>query len=440
MKHIETTRTELAVIGSGLAGLAASYFAAASGVKTCQTGISGGILYATGFLDVMGVHPIDSGPSRNRFRLDPAEAIDSVRADMPDHPYARLKTADIFDAVHRFMSFLEKIGLGYRYKKGRNTLVFSSVGTIKPTYAVPESMWEGALALENRLPCLMVDFWGLKGYSALQIVETFASRWPGLKNIRIAFPVPQASADLYPEHAARCLELDENIEKLAKEIGANLNSSAAVGLPAVCGIMRTRQIVASLSEILGVPVFEVPTMPPSVPGLRIKEHLESALVEIGVLRFPQQRVNAVHRDKDNCFVLDIGVMGDISGKTVCHKVIADAVILASGRFLGMGLCAGRKAISEPLFNLPVFQPEKRLAWHRDDFFDPSGHPLNRAGIEVNQSFMPVNAEKSPVYENLFACGSILAHQDWIRQKCGAGLSVATAYAAVQSAVNFLGRV
>jgi len=36
------------------------------------------------------------------------------------------------------------------------------------------------------------------------------------------------------------------------------------------------------------------------------------------------------------------------------------------------------------------------------------------------------------FENLFAAGSILAHQDWMRMKCGSGLAIATAYAAVRS--------
>jgi glycerol-3-phosphate dehydrogenase subunit B len=33
---------------------------------------------------------------------------------------------------------------------------------------------------------------------------------------------------------------------------------------------------------------------------------------------------------------------------------------------------------------------------------------------------------------LFAIGSILAHQDWIRMKCGSGLAIATAYGAVKA--------
>jgi glycerol-3-phosphate dehydrogenase subunit B len=38
---------------------------------------------------------------------------------------------------------------------------------------------------------------------------------------------------------------------------------------------------------------------------------------------------------------------------------------------------------------------------------------------------------------LFAAGSILAHQDWMRMKCGSGLAIATAYAAVEGVAHEL---
>ena len=38
---------------------------------------------------------------------------------------------------------------------------------------------------------------------------------------------------------------------------------------------------------------------------------------------------------------------------------AESYILATGRFLGGGLWADMERITEPLFHLPVFQPESR---------------------------------------------------------------------------------
>ena len=73
----------------------------------------------------------------------------------------------------------------------------------------------------------------------------------------------------------------------------------------------------------------------------------------------------------------------------------------------------------------------RSEWHLHEFFDHKGHPVNRAGIEVEEQLRPLNAGQ-PVHDNLYAAGAILAHQDWMRMKCGAGLAIATAFKAVKA--------
>jgi glycerol-3-phosphate dehydrogenase subunit B len=87
-------------------------------------------------------------------------------------------------------------------------------------------------------------------------------------------------------------------------------------------------------------------------------------------------------------------------------------------------------VRESLLDLPVYQPGDRSLWHRRDFLHPAGHPLNLAGLRVDNRFRPADAVGKAVYPAVFAAGSVLAHQDWIRQKCGSGLAIATAYGAV----------
>jgi glycerol-3-phosphate dehydrogenase subunit B len=68
----------------------------------------------------------------------------------------------------------------------------------------------------------------------------------------------------------------------------------------------------------------------------------------------------------------------------------------------------------------------------DRFLEPGSHSVNMAGIETDNLLRPVKINAQPKYERLFAAGSILANQDGHRMKCGSGVSVATAYGAVQS--------
>jgi glycerol-3-phosphate dehydrogenase subunit B len=63
--------------------------------------------------------------------------------------------------------------------------------------------------------------------------------------------------------------------------------------------------------------------------------------------------------------------------------------------------------------------------------------VNQAGLETDPIFRPLDASGRPAHPRLFAAGSILAHQDWMRMKCGSGLAMATAYAAVEGAAREL---
>jgi glycerol-3-phosphate dehydrogenase subunit B len=198
---MKQTDTELVVIGSGMAGMAAALFAARRGIDVVQVGLTGEINFASGLLDVLGVHPVDKGV---RWQ-DPWAAIAQLVRDEPQHPYGRLPVEQIRTAMARCMDFLEAAGLPYRTNGHQNSSVVTPAGTLKTTYGVPRSMFAGARALAKKTPTLLVDFAGLKGFSARQITQTLGQVWPTLKVARIGFP--GAGGELFPEHAARALDV-----------------------------------------------------------------------------------------------------------------------------------------------------------------------------------------------------------------------------------------
>ncbi len=413
---------DLAVIGTGMAGMAAALFAAHRGLKVVQVGHSGEVIFASGLVDVLGVHPL----AEKKTWCDPWAGIRALGRDCPRHPYARLEIGAIKAAVGEFLDFLQGAGLAYRRHAGRNVEILTSMGTIKLTHAVPATMWPGATALKHKSPCLIIEFRGLKGFSARQIAQVQKTRWPDLRTARIEFPEMEGFSEVYTERMARALETERYRRKLAAAVKARLSGARTVGLPAVLGISNSRQVAADLARRIGAELFEIPGMPPSVPGLRLKEALEGSLPAIGVTLFGQQQVFDVAYRKGRGFKLGIG------RTEVEQTVYSRAVVLASGRFIGGGLHAARDHIRETIFNLPVCQPADRRDWHRKDFLDPQGHPINRTGLAVDGLFRPLGKNNRPAYELLFAAGSILAHQDWIRTKCGSGLAIATAYAAVEA--------
>jgi len=415
---------DLFVIGMGMAGMASALFAANRGISTVQAGLTGETIFASGLLDLIYTQAVYEQKSC----CNPWKKIVTLCREAPKHPYCRISEQDIRAAFDEFLSFLEDGGLSYHTNGEYNSKMITPLGTIKQTYGVPHTMWTGVQALKKKRPCLIVDFHGLKGFSARQIRAILKDTWPDLRATRISFPNTTHVAEFFSgEITAQALELSKNREKLAQAVRPHLEDARAVGMPAILGMSNTREILAELDEQIGVPVFEIPTMPVSVPGLRLNNVFSRGLLSKGVQRFSQNRVFEVNAGIDSDFVLGIG---NTSGAE--HTVRAKGIILASGRFWGGGLYADRKHIRETIFHLPVHQPTNRNTWHRKDLMDPRGHPVNRAGLEIDDSFRPLDSSGRPAFQMLFAAGSILANQDWIRMNCGSGLAIATAYAAVNA--------
>ena len=423
MHFVKATNCDLTIIGAGMAGMAAALFAANRGVSTVLVGRIGGITFASGLLDLMGVHPV----AENRIWQDPWAAIDALISDEPKHPYGKVTGEDVRLAFDELLAFLDESGLAYRRKKQFNSQVVTPVGTVKHTYAVPESMWAGVEAFENKTKCLLVDFDGMKDFSARQIAASLKETWPQLRTVRVTFPEAVRGHEVLTGLMARTLELSQNREKLVQQVQPYVNDAQVVGFPAIFGLKRTPEILADLKDRIGAAVFEIPTLPVSVPGQRLKAIFESRLPAVKTLQLLlQQEVLAAKPMAGGGFQLEVG------NPEVSRHIKTKSIILASGRFLGKGLYARRQRICESIFDLPVCQPEDRSHWHHQDFLDPRGHAINRSGLEIDDRFRPVHPDGRPVYEDLFAAGSILAHQDWMRMKCGSGLAVATAYGAVKS--------
>ncbi len=419
---------DVAVIGAGMAGMAAALFAAQRGLSCIQVGNGGSLLFASGLLDLLGVHPLDE----HRLWQSPYEALAALAREEPDHPLARVDVASIRTAFEAFVTALGAAGLVYAAPGERNRQVLTSIGTVKTTLCVPSSMIAGVDAQQARPPCLLVDFRGLREFSAAQVVATLGDRWPGLRHQRIEFPGSGSAPELYAAHLARALETGATRERTIALVKPLLGDARAVGFPAILGLARARAVHAAFEAGLEAPVFEIPTMPTSVPGLRLLSALETAVSAHGVRRRHQATVRAVAFDRDG----DTATL-ELEGVPGGERVRARAVVLATGRFTGRGLTADREGVRESILGIPVHQPDSRECWHQRDFLAPSGHAINRAGLVIDDAWRPLDAHGKPVWSRLYAVGSILAHQDWMRSKCGSGLAISTAWAAMDQVAREL---
>lgn len=76
------------------------------------------------------------------------------------------------------------------------------------------------------------------------------------------------------------MENEKTLEALIMELAGTVSGFDVVALPAVFGLSSVAP-VRRLKEALNIPVWLIPTMPPSVPGIRAQQQLRRSFEELG---------------------------------------------------------------------------------------------------------------------------------------------------------------
>ena len=400
----------LIVIGTGLSGLMAAVTAARTGKRVLIVGKGmGSLCLFSNSIDLLG-------------SLKGENADEGIRAWVsghPDHPYAKAGADRVVEALSAFCSLFPPpysfmpVGSG-------NCMVPTGAGTYRPTYLVPSTMTSGVDIAKGGL---IVGIEHFRDFSAFQAAK-------GLKVRGAVISLGALNAqDLTPMALARLMGQPAFRATFAGEIKRQMAGEERVGLPALLGLRNPGRVKEELENIVGVDVFEMPLLPPSIPGMRMfnrfKAHLEQQR-NVTFLLGPS--VEAATVKGRRC----AGVR--VANAPVSTLYTADSYILATGRFLSGGLVANRENIREPVFDLPVIQPRSHEDWFRPSFFEDS-HPLNEAGIRVDTHFRPLDADGTVILENVRIAGSILAFHNSIEELSREGISLSSGYAGAREAVE-----
>jgi glycerol-3-phosphate dehydrogenase subunit B len=189
------------------------------------------------------------------------------------------------------------------------------------------------------------------------------------------------------------------------------------------------QVKEDLEEIMGVKVFEIPILPPSIPGMRIFNRFKEWLIRRGVTFLLGYSVSRATLKGKRCEGIEV------LRPPISTSYSSDHYILATGRFIGGGLTAGEEKISESVFGLPVFQPREREEWFQKSFFSNLSHPVHQSGILTDPSLRPVDEKGNLLLENVRIAGSVLAHHNCIDEKSREGIEISTGYAAAKWALG-----
>jgi len=407
---------DVLVIGAGLAGLSAAARLAEDGAKVMLIAKGVGATHlGPGTIDVLGYAPE---------RVErPGEALAGLGGD---HPYARLGGAD---AVARSVDWFKRqfdggpLGAyGYRGDLGENVLLPTTVGAPKPSAVVPETMAAGDL--RDDAPMLVVGFHALRDFHAAYLADNVARGGVPARSVVI-----EGRVDGRPEAnslgLARAMENPDSRAEIVRQVERGLDGAARVGFPAGLGAEDPHGVWTALQEQLGRPVFEVPTLPPSVPGMRVFKTLRARLRERGGrIVLNSEAVLAV---RDGIRVE--AVRATAAGRQVDYR--ARWIVLATG-----GVASGGIALDshwrarETALGLPVRGvPEPGDPRFGPDYFGE--HAFARAGVAVDDGLRPVDGEGVRLLENVLVAGATLAGAQPWKEKSGDGVSLASGHRAAE---------
>lgn len=436
---------DIIVIGAGVTGMMAGITAARLGARTLVVAKGvGSTALTAGTIDILGTPYIPAAitpgsvdsqsipASENRPSSLPA-AIQALCQRQPQHPYALTGQESLQAGIELFRETCAQIGLHYTGSMDENLWLPTALGAIRPTALAPTSQEAGRI--DRPAPYLIVGFHQLKDFYPQYLADNL-NRTSGhpARGVYLEIPAIAARNDWFTSYLAQLFDDPALRYAVARQVRSHLLPGERVGFPAVLGQQTSQPEMPwlDLQHLLGVPVFEIPTVPPSVPGWRMFEALKAGLRAAGGQLIVGSQV----------------VAGSVAGQKVLDVKLqtaarlltleAGAFILAAGGFYGGGLRSywdGK--LEEPLFGLPVTTPGAAhiTDWHRPVY--GAAHPAQEFGLATNAHLQPLDAQQAPAFENLFAAGAMLAHWNPWREKSGDGVTIATGYQAAISAIDCL---
>jgi glycerol-3-phosphate dehydrogenase len=416
---------DLLVIGGGLAGLFAAYLASKKRIKTSLITQGWGALnWGSGCIDIFGYVP----PDYVQQVESPLQYLERLLSHFPDHPYSLAGLDALENAIRLFMEFCEEAGYPFHGTLETNIELPTALGTRRPACLVPETMIAGETS--GHMPMLIVGFEGYLDFYPNLVAENLSAQGIRARETSLALKSLEGRKIITSRVLANLFESQEFRQEVIDVLKPKLGSAGRIGFPAVLGIKNAQQIKKHLESELGLPVFEIPGLPPSIPGVRLQNLLTASIEKLGGIVYNGMQVTAAVCEEKSI----TGIYSSAAARQITHT--SKNYIMASGGILGGGFVVNSNGYTQELiFNLPVTRPEPANRWLHSRFMDGPGHPIFSAGLEVNNAFQPINQGKEIIYKNLSIIGSALAHSDPVRERSIEGIALASAFSAVEKLVG-----
>lgn len=434
---------DVLVIGAGPAGLLAAWVARQRGarVKVIATGI-GTTHISPGWVSVLneGDGMRTSADERGQ---DPGSRLAHWVAAHPVHPYALAGLDALDGGLAAFREVCGQAGLNYVGSDNltpsappsfagkqvggigaANLHLPTALGAMVEAAVVPESFAAGDLRRPDAI--LIAGPAGWRDFYPKLCAENLTRQ--GYSAHAAVFDLPElhtSKFDATPVGLARLFDRADVRERVASQLKPKLEGATRVGLPAVVGLAHSAEAWRDLSDRLGVPAFEIPTLPPSVPGMRLFNAFKAALTQAGVqILLDMTATRGIIEGGRAAGIITPNVVRDQTYR-------AGTYILATGGLYGGGITSDYTgALHEAIFGLPLQVTTSTLSdWFAPQLFGQGPHPIHMTGIRANSQMQPVDETGHVILENVRIAGRLLAGYDPLAEGSTEGVWAATAYRA-----------
>jgi len=419
-------KTDIAVVGSGLAALTAVRALRQAGrdVTLVWPGLTS-LYFLAATVDVLGYADVGAGGAVQ----NPSDGVARLIAEHPDHPYALAGLPALQAGLALLLDWFKEAGLDWQGSPTRNLMLPTATGTPKPSCLVPVTMAAGDL--DDPMPIVLCGFAGYQDFAPELAASNLQRSWA--KGSRRVTAVRIGLPGFNPDRLFTSIDIARRFEEpsFVTEVGALIQAAipagpVRIGLPAVLGLTRTRDIHAALMARAGHPVFEIPTLPPSVPALRLFDRLRKQLQETGTELIWAAPAHAAEVHNRRCTRISLKAAGRE------QPLEARAFILALEDWVDGAFRAGVHLVREPFFGNVIAEHPKPADRTAPSLFSPQ--PYAQLGYRVTDHLQPADEAGTPLADNVFIAGGAIAGYDPSGTKSRGGMAVATGYRAAQEAL------
>ncbi len=412
---------DMLIIGAGLAGLTAAWQAAIRGARVRVISKGWGTLFwHAGCIDVWNPESAADTTTADAQARSLAEMMEKY----PDHPYSKTGMGMLEQAVNEFKSLSERAGYPLRGSLEDGWIFPTGLGTARYTCLAPETMLAGDL--RNPGAMAVVGFEQFLDFYPQLVADNLRSMGVQAEAIMLDLDHLNGRTSVTPKSLAALFEQPEFRERVVRVLMKILdkNRTARIGFPAVLGLNRAVEVVRDLEEMTGLLVFEIPTLPPSIPGIRLHNMLVAEIERHGGRVLDGMDVMSAEYEGD----MVRGVWSEAAARPKLNR--ASSYILATGGILGGGVQMGVDGrMRECVFDLPLAGYSEEGIPFRRSFLGSGGHPVFRAGVNVNGDLQPISPNGERFYRNLYTVGSALAYSDPVHERSVEGVALVTGFAA-----------